>query len=185
MDELNSRGESLAESFFAKRDKELLEKLKHELANEDDRSSLKAASGIQDDAVLQNLIEQGITPESLTAVSLIPLVTVAWADREMADAEKKAILDAATDAGVTTDSTAYSVVQGWLETRPQSELLEAWKSYVTSIKNNLDPSAISQLKHSVMTRSKEVARSAGGYLGLSKISAAEQAIIDELEATFG
>ena len=185
MDELNSLGASLAESFFAKRDKELLEKLKHEWANEDDRSSLKAASGIEDDAVLQGLIEQGITPESLTAVSLIPLVAVAWADREMADSEKQAILRAAADAGVTSDSTAYEVVEGWLETRPTSDLLKAWKNYVTSIKSKLDPSATGQLKHSVMTRSKEVARASGGYLGLSKISAAEQAVIDELEATFG
>ncbi len=184
MDELNSRGESLAESFFAKRDKELLEKLKQELAGEEDRSALKAASGIEDEAVLQGLVDQGITPESLTAVSLIPLVAVAWADREMADGEKKAILQAATDAGVTSDSTAYNVVEGWLETRPDNELLDAWKSYVASIKGKLDPSATSQLKHSVMTRSKEVARAAGGYLGISKISSAEQTVIDELEAAF-
>lgn len=185
MDELNSRGESLAESFFAKRDKELLQKLKEELSNEDDRSALSAASGIEDEAVLQGLVDQGITPESLTAVSLIPLVAVAWADREMADAEKKAILQAAADAGVTSDSTAYSVVQEWLETRPESDLLDAWKNYVASIKDKLDPSATGQLKHSVMSRSKDVARAAGGYLGLSKISAAEQTVIDELEAAFG
>lgn len=185
MDELNSRGESLAESFFAQRDKELLEKLKQELASADDRSSLKAASGIEDEAVLQGLVDQGITPESLTAVSLIPLVAVAWADREMADAEKQAILKAAVDAGVTAESTAYNVVAGWLEDRPSGDLLEAWKSYVASIKDKLDPSATSQLKHSVMTRSKEVARAAGGYLGLSKISAAEQTVIDDLEAAFG
>ena len=155
------------------------------MASEDDRSSLKAASGIEDEAVLQGLVDQGITPESLTAVSLIPLVAVAWADREMADGEKKAILQAANDAGVTSDSTAYSVIEGWLESRPDSELLEAWKSYVASIKDKLDPSATGQLKHSVITRSKEVARAAGGYLGISKISSAEQAVIDELEAAFG
>lgn len=185
MDELNSRGESLAESFFAKRDKELLEKLKMELANENDRTALKAASGIEDETVLQGLADQGITPESLTAVSLIPLVAVAWADREMANSEKEAILKAASDAGVNPDSTAYHVVEGWLEARPEGDLLEAWKSYVNSIKSKLDPAATGQLKHSVITRSKAVARSAGGYLGLSKISAAEQTVIDDLEATFG
>jgi hypothetical protein len=185
MDELNSRGESLAESFFAKRDKELLQKLKEELSNSDDRTALKAASGIEDDAVLQGLVDQVITPESLTAVSLIPLVTVAWADREMSAAEKSAILKAAADAGVTADSAAYSVVEGWLQTRPELELLEAWKNYVDSIKSKLDPAATGQLKHSVMTRSKEVAKASGGYLGLSKVSSAEQAAIDDLEAAFG
>ena len=57
MEELHSRGESLAESFFAKRDKELIENLRKELSSEEDRTSLKAASGIEDEAVLQGLVD--------------------------------------------------------------------------------------------------------------------------------
>ena len=147
--------------------------------------ALKAASGIEDETVLQGLIENGITPESLTAVSLIPLVTVAWADREMADAEKTAILKAANDAGVTSESAAYSVVESWLQNRPDEDLLSAWKSYIDSVKSKLDPAATIQLKHSVVVRSTEIAKAAGGYLGLgNKISAAEQAVIDDLTAAF-
>jgi len=185
MEELHSRGESLAESFFAKRDKELIENLRKELSSEEDRTSLKAASGIEDEAVLQGLVDQGITPETLTAVSLIPLVTVAWADREIAKSEKEAILKAASEAGVGSDSAAYGLVESWLQTRPEDGLLDAWKNYVASIKSALDPAATSQLKHAVMTRAKEVAAAAGGYLGLKKISAAEQSVIDDLEAAFG
>lgn len=185
MEELHSRGESLAESFFAKRDRELMEKLREELSDEKNRAALKAASGIEDDTVLQGLIDNGITPHTLTAVSLIPLVAVAWADREMATAEKEAILKAASDAGVTSDSGAYSVVESWLQARPEEDLLDAWKTYIASVKNKLDPAATVQLKQSVINRSTDVAKSAGGYLGLvAKISAAEQSVLDELEAAF-
>lgn len=185
MEELHSRGESLAESFFAKRDRELMEKLREELSNEQNRAALKCASGIQNDAVLQGLIDHGITPQSLAAVALIPLVVVAWADREMAPSEKDAILQAATDAGVATGSGAYEVLESWLKSRPGEDLLTAWKNYIAAIKENLDPAATSQLKHSVMTRATEVAESAGGYLGLvSKISAVEQTAIDDLKASF-
>jgi len=185
MEELHSRGETLAESFFKKRDQELIKKLREELSSEGDRSSLKSASGIEDEAVLKGLVEQGITPESLTAVSLIPLVAVAWADRQMSDSEKTAILKAAAEAGIGADSAAYGMVESWLETRPEDDLLEAWKSYVASIKSKLDPAATGQLKHSVLTRSKDVASAAGGYLGIgNKISAAEQSVIDELKAAF-
>ena len=185
MEELHSRGETLAESFFKQRDQELVKKLREEVTNEECQLALKAASGIEDEATLQSLIDIGISPETLTAVSLIPLVTVAWADREMADAEKTAILKAANDAGVTSESAASGVVESWLQHRPDEDLLSAWKSYISAVKNKLDPAATSQLKHSVVTRSTEIAKAAGGYLGLgSKISDAEQAVIDDLASEF-
>jgi len=185
MDELNSCGEKMAESFFAKRDKELLEKLRADMSNEENRSTLKSASGIEDETVLQGLVDSGITPEALTAVSLIPLVAVAWADREMNDKEKSAILKAAADAGLTSDSEAYSVLEGWLQSKPEDFLLGTWKTYISSVKRKLDPAATSQLKISVLARSTEVAKAAGGYLGLgSKISDAEQGVLDELTAAF-
>ena len=185
MEELHSRGESMADSFFKQRDQELMAKLREEVSNEQCQLALKAASGIEDETVLQELVENGITPETLTAVSLIPLVTVAWSDRQMADAEKTAILKAANDVGVTSESAAYSVVESWLQSRPEDELLAAWKHYIATVKSKLDPAATSQLKHSVVTRSTEVAKAAGGYLGLgSKISAVEQAVIDDLTSAF-
>jgi hypothetical protein len=185
MEELNSRAETMANGFFAKRDQELVQRLRKDLNNEQCRNALKAASGIDDDQVLQNLIDQGITPESLVTVSLIPMVTVAWADREMSGAEEEAILKAASDAGITEDSAAYGVVASWLKSRPEDELLEAWKSYIASVKSKLDAGATAQLKHSVVNRSTEVAKSTGGYLGLgSKISAAEQSVLDDLESAF-
>lgn len=185
MEELHSRGETMAEGFFAKRDQELIERLRKDVSNEQCREALKSASGIEDEQVLQNLIDQGISPHSLVAVSLIPLVAVAWADREMSDGEESAILKAANDAGVDSDSAAFEVVQSWLKTRPDDDLLTAWKSYVLAIKSKLDPGAAVQLKHSVINRSTEVAKSTGGYLGLgNKISAAEQSVLDDLESAF-
>ena len=184
MEELHSRGDKMAESFFANQDRELIAKLKQELADEECREALKSASGIEDETVLQNLLDNGITPDSLMAVSLIPLVSVAWADREMADSEKNAILKAAGDAGVKPESAAYSVVEQWLSSRPEDELLEAWKSYISSVKAKLDPAATMQLQTSVVDRANGVAKSTGGYLGLGKISAAEESVLEELKAAF-
>lgn len=185
MEELHSRGETMAEGFFAKRDQELIKRLRKDVSNEECRKALKSASGIDDEQVLQHLIDQGITPSSLVAVSLIPMVAVAWADREMSGAEETAILKSANDAGIASDSAAYELIETWLKSRPEHELLEAWKSYVAAIKSKLDAGAASQLKQSVVDRATEVAKSAGGYLGLgSKISAAEQSVIDELKSAF-
>lgn len=175
----------MAEGFFARRDRELIERLRQDISNEACQKALKAASGIDDQEVLQNLIDQGITPDSLVAVSLIPMVAVAWADREMSEAEKTAILKSANDAGIASDAAAFGVIESWLSSRPEHGLLEAWKSYVAAVNNKLDAGAANQLKESVIGRATKVAKSTGGYLGLgSKISAAEQSVLDELESTF-
>ena len=49
---------------------------------------------------------------------MIPLVTVAWADREMQFAEKAAILTAADSAGIRKDTPASELLAAWLHERP-------------------------------------------------------------------
>jgi len=50
---------------------------------------------------LDSLIASGISPDTIAAVSLIPLVAVAWADKKLEAKERDAILNAATEAGIS------------------------------------------------------------------------------------
>lgn len=184
-DALHSRGKALEDLFFSEQDKKLLENLKAEIASKEQSEALSTASGIEDEATLKALVDCGITPESLTSVSLIPLVAVAWADKKMEDAEKAAILQAADVAGITTGSASYETMQSWLEKQPGPELLETWKAYIGSLKASLEDAAINQLKSSIVGRAESVAKSAGGFLGLtSPVSGAEEKVIAELNAAF-
>ncbi|MFK7766947.1 MAG: hypothetical protein AB8B55_06970 [Mariniblastus sp.] len=184
-DSLNNRGRAMEDAFFAKSDQALLEKMRAELSAQESRQALKAASGISDEAVLDALHESGITPETLTSVSLIPLVAVAWADKKMEDAEKAAILKAADVAGIKSGSASYSTMEAWLSDQPTGELLDTWKAYIGSLKPSLDAAAFNQLKTSIIERAENVAESAGGFLGLGdKVSAAERTVLDDLAAAF-
>ena len=184
-DSLNQRGRAMEDAFFAKSDQALLEKMRAELSVKDASEALQTASGISDASVLDALHENGITPESLTSVSLIPLVAVAWADKKMEDAEKEAILQAADVAGIKAGSPSYETVELWLTSQPSDELLDTWKSYIGSLKGSLDGAAFSQLKSSIIGRAEQIAKSAGGFLGLGdKVSAAERKVLDELATAF-
>ena len=185
MDDLNSLGSKMADRFFKERDKELLEKLKQEVDGDGSRDALAAASGIKDASVLDSLIASGIGPDTIASVSLIPLVAVAWADRKMEANEREAILKAAAEAGISTDSASYTILEKWLDEQPDDQLLASWTEYVGAMKSELDAEAVSQLKTSIVSRAESVAEAAGGFLGLgNKVSDTERGVLTKLESAF-
>ena len=98
---LGDRKKALEESFFAKENQRLLERMREEKRKLAAKDALAGASRIQDDALLDRLVELEIGPDTWTALSLIPLVEVAWADGVLEARERRAILEAAANTGVT------------------------------------------------------------------------------------
>ena len=111
---LGDRGRALEEAFFAQKNRELLGNLIEELAEVETKSALAAMTGIQDPAVIDELFAAGISTDTLAAFSLVPLVAVAWADGSVALEEREAILKAAANEGIQTESNAGKLLQDWL-----------------------------------------------------------------------
>lgn len=184
-DSLHDRGKAMEDVFFHDVDKKLLEKMKAELSTDEDRASLMAATGIQDADVINQLMENGISAETLAGVGLIPLIAVAWADGKMEYKERHAILKAASETGINEEHSSYALISSWLDHKPEDSLFASWKDYVGALKESLDEVAMGQIKRSVVDRARRVARATGGFLGVQKTSAVEQKVIDEMEAAFG
>ncbi len=185
-DALHDRGEALENLFFKQRDKELLAAMREKISADQERTELKSSSGIEDDSVIDALLASGVNAETIAAVGLIPLVVVAWADRKMEAAESAAVLKAAIEGGISSDSESYAVIKGWLEEQPSDDLFATWKQYVAALKSTLDAEALGQLKNSVVKRATDVAEAAGGFLGFgNKVSDVERKVIDELNEAFG
>ena len=145
------------------------------------REMLRRVIRIQDEAFLDRLIQLGIGPETAMALQLIPLVSVAWADGHMDDREREAILSAAREQGLVTEDMARQVLKDWLEQKPDPQLLSLWKDYVGHIWNHFTDDEKLQMRQNLLTTAEEVANAAGGFLGLSKISAAEKEVIEDLQ----
>jgi uncharacterized membrane protein YebE (DUF533 family) len=184
-DFLGDRRASLENAFFAQQDAALRRRMAESDLTKAKKAALVDASGINDGAVLDKLLALNITSETLTAISLVPLVAVAWADGSIDANERDAVLAAAEKSGVNRQSPNHELLNGWLAKKPSPELVTAWKQYVSALLTNLDSAAKLLLKAEILGRAKSVAEAAGGFLGLTaRISEAEQRVLDDLEKTF-
>ena len=182
---LNDRRRALENSFFAARDQQLLEQLKSDAEAESQLQELASASGIEDRQVLEELMAAGVATETMAALSLVPLVQVAWADGTMDDREKEAILAAAREEGLGEQDPAYQLLEQWLSVSSSPALFDSWSEYVSTLVTTLSDTASENLKQTTLSRARRVAEAAGGFMGMgNKVSSEEQAILDRLEASF-
>lgn len=184
-DFLAERKKGLEEAFFAEQDAILRRRLREADEAKARHDALSSASGIKDMAVLDKLAAVGLTGETLAALSLVPLVLVAWVDGEVNERERTAALSAAEEIGLSRESPSHVLLQGWLARRPPQDLYDAWKAYAAALSAVLDPLARRALRNGMMDRARYVAEAAGGFLGLGRrVSDAEQAVLDELGRAF-
>ena len=170
--------QTIERQFFAEEDKRLLEKLR----KKEKREALRELVQVEDDAFLERLIELGISPETVLALTLVPLIAVVWADGKLEDREREAIIKAAEENGILEGTVEYQLLETWLSRRPDQEMFESWKKYIRGIWENFDHEERSQMRKTTLDRALAVAESAGGFLGLtSKVSASERAVIEEME----
>jgi hypothetical protein len=184
--ELKDRGRALEDQFFQKEEAKKIADLREKKAKAETKEALRTASGLDDDAVLDRLVEIGISSSTLAAVSLVPLVVVAWADGEVDKREEEAILHGAAGKGIEEDSDAFKLLSSWLKRKPGSELFDAWASYIEALDEALTAEQLAVLKRQVIDRARAVAESAGGYLfgAIGRVSAEEKDVIARLEAVF-
>jgi hypothetical protein len=181
-DAFSDRRRALEDSFFHERDKALLENLKLELEALEAHKHLAHVSGILDEQVLMNLVKAGVRAETLAAITLIPLVEVAWADGFVADDERAAVLQAAAENGVNPGTAAHGLLEQWLRERPDVRIIAVWKEYVQALAKTMPADVIATMRDNVIGRARRVAAAAGGFLGLTgSISKVEQAALDEFE----
>ena len=179
---LGDRGKALEDMFFAKENEKYRQAQEEEEQAQSKKDALSTSSGITDDAVLEQLLALEIHSDTLAALALVPLVEVAWADGTMDDKERSAILSAAEDSGLSGDSAA--LLDGWLDRQPGSEVLSAWKDYVSALTESMDSVTRDKLKQELLRRARTVAESAGGILGIGKISSEEEDKLEELARAF-
>lgn len=181
---LKERKQALEDEFFHKQSQKNLEALRDELARKTSREELRKASGMTDEGVLDKLAELGISADTVMALSLVPLIYVAWADGKIQSQERDAILQGAEKKGIDKDAPAFALLEEWLSKEPAPSLFETWSSYIKALHGKLNEREAEQLKAQVTRFARFVAESAGGFLGIGKISDAEEQALARIEAVF-
>ena len=170
--------QELEAQFYGQLEDELLHNVRLHGESEFLRRDLMRRSGIRDSRLIDELVRIGITPESLIAVRLIPLVMIAWSDREVSAEERQSIRVEAAKMGIGETTIPGKVLDAWLHALPPPELAAAWKRYVhllmVSMSDEMSAVYIDELRQEM----KRIARASGGKLGIGKISDEERDVID-------
>lgn len=180
--------ERFARSIEAAFYKEEVESFRAALAAEEAEAAgaLGRATGIDDSDLLLRLAELGIRPETLAALTLIPLIETAWADGVMHAKEREAVLRGAASSGITPASASYRLLELWTVERPAPEIAAIWREFIAAIVRSLNARERAALRSKVIGRAWSVANAAGGFLDATPgVSAEEHAALDALDAAFG
>ncbi len=148
--------------------------------------ALARATGIDDAALLARLAGLGIRPETLAALTLIPLVETAWADGVMDANERDAVLEGAERCGIAAGSASHRLLELWTAERPAVDLVGSWREFIAALCRSLEPHERGRLRAQVIGRARAVAAAAGDLReARPNGAAAEPSALDELAAAFG
>jgi hypothetical protein len=184
-DVLRTQGRRLEDAFFLENDRKLINQLHKMLKMKEDIASLEMVSGIKNEAILKKLVELNIRPEIFAAITLVPIIEVAWADGKLDEQEKNAILKISAEHFGADHKIPEILINEWLTQKPAAQMLDAWVHYLQGLAELMNPEETATLKKTLLSQAREVAEASGGFLGLNKISAAEEKMLKGLEKAFG
>lgn len=177
-----SMSRKLEDQFFFQKDRVLQEQLKVLQKEQESAEVLSKVSGISDKAVLKELVDHDVRPETLAALCLVPIIEVAWADGKVDDKERDAVLSSAKKNGLDAD---HEMILEWLKKRPGPRLFTVWKKYIKGLAKVLDATAMSKLEADILAHAVAVAEASGRFLGLTDpISRDERKVLREIETFF-
>ena len=179
-----SNARALEDAFFRRMDADLLARRRAEEARRDGLAALREATGIADEELLDRMLELNLRPETLCAFRLVPLVAVMWADGSLQPEERRELMAAVEAEGVRKDGAAHAMVERWIAERPSDDLLALWTAYVRELRTVLAAGDLAALRAAVLKRAGALARAAGGFLGMGKVSAEEAGVLARIEAAF-
>ena len=162
---LLDREKAFEYEFFHRVDQQLIKQLRERLDSEERIESLSRCTGIGDKQVLQELLGIDINHQTIVALSLVPLVRVAWADGKMDAPEREAILQAAEAEGHASGSASYRLLESWLERRPDNKLYLVYRDYLHALLATLAPASKETLRRDLASRSRGVRRTSRHRLG--------------------
>ncbi|GAA5507651.1 hypothetical protein [Novipirellula caenicola] len=180
-DAFTDRRQALEDEFFHRVDERLIANMKAKTELETHRRQLAEVTGISDAKLIDELLAAGANAETVAALSLVPLVLVAWADGKVDPEERQPILAAAHEKGITEGTPAADLLEHWLSNKPKKQLALTWKHYITELISQMSDDALLSLRTDIMDRARAVANASGGVLGFVKTTIDERRVLSFLD----
>jgi hypothetical protein len=183
-DPLDPSGRALEQAFYPASASDYRERLRLRALEQAAVPALREASGLADEGLLRRLAGLGIRAETLAALTMIPIVEVAWADGRMDGRERDAILAGAESAGIEAGSASHGLLRLWTVDPPAPALLQTWRDFIAALGAELDGAERARLAEKIVGRARAVAEAAGGARGRSAVSPEEERVLRGLANAF-
>ena len=151
----------LEEEYFRKKDFELLEKLKAVFQKKVDKESIRKATGVTNERLLERMVELHLNGELMAAFQLYPLVEIAWADGDLSESEARSVLAAGEKQGIRTGTRAYEMLEQRLHRGPDPEARKIWFLYAEELKKTLTPRELKTFRTDLLERARAVVAATG------------------------
>ena len=184
-DALQTRGKALEDEYFHRVDEAMLIRMRESMHREQAKKLLVETLGFEDDALGEHLLNAGIDAGTVSALVLVPLVLVAWADGEISSAERQTIMSEALHRGLPSTEDAFRLIEHWLEHRPSRQLWTVWCEYTESLRASLPSELERVLSGSLFNRCKALAQTTTGLLGTPHVSKPAREMLDRIQAVLG
>jgi hypothetical protein len=171
-DGLTNRARTNEDEYFRRRDQALMEKAETEARHDAALRRLRERAGVADVATAERLRALGFTDETVVLIRMVPLLAVAWADGNVSDAEREAVITEARSYGIARDSVADRQLAAWLTKAPSEIVREAAVDILAG--------SIMGDAERVIAACHTVASASGGAFGLRKVSRVEQNVLDQI-----
>jgi hypothetical protein len=185
-DALKERGQAFEAEYFNRLEAEQLQKLKASLQKDQPEKIIADITGVRDEELLKALVDHDITPDQITALVLFPITYVGWADGNLDDKEKEAVIKAAQEHGIMAGTPAMELIESWTEQNPGEEMFKLWAHWVEELLPTFSENQARGLALNIISKVRSVANASRSFLGLgAKISDSEQEAIDKIERALG
>lgn len=128
------------------------------------------------DEIAAEALALGFDKKTSRILHLVPLLQVAWADGDVDQDEKEAILSAARRNGVDDRSEAYDFLSLLMEKQPSDTFFSRVHAVIASL---IESESLE--KADLFREMENVADASGGLFGFGKTSASEKKLISELK----
>jgi len=173
-------------AYFQQRDAKLIDAIHQRAKLSEIAHALGEKLQVDNPALLQRIINLGVTRDTAAAFILAPLVQVAWIDGNVSAAERDTILRLASERGVAAGSADHAQLRAWLDVRPPDTLYETALDAIAVGLSVLPPNEAEQRVAGIIATSEAVAEASGGLAKLLHlhrgISPQEQSVLDIVKA---
>jgi hypothetical protein len=178
---LDERLRAIEDEFFYEVDLKLWEELRENRMRDEKRQQLNKLMHVEDQAMLDELIEQGIDDESVAVLLFVPLAFIAWADGRVTDAERKTVIEIVTQYAPENSETFVTAVKKWLVRKPDEKLWDAWQAYVHVLREQSPRCVADMITDKLFDYARRVAEVSHSFLSFNRINPEKQQALDRLE----